>query len=80
VPRPSDYRTRSYLNVDYPYIGPRTLSRMRPEFRNTKELVDAMELARRIALSEKGRAAYGKVNLDSTSAIPGRRKGTEMTG
>ena len=55
----------SYLNVDYPYIGPRTLSRMRPEFRNTKELVDAMELARRIALSEKGRAAYGKVNLEN---------------
>jgi hypothetical protein len=52
----------SWWNVDYPYIGPWTLSRLDREKRNNECLYKAMKLAEKIAKSQKGRDAYAKVN------------------
>jgi hypothetical protein len=52
----------SWWNVDYPYIGPWTLSRLARDKRNNKCLYDALKLAQKIAKSQKGRDAYKKVN------------------
>jgi len=52
----------SFKNVDYPYIFVWTLSRMSPEMRNSEFFYDAVTLAERIAKSQRGRAAFGKVN------------------
>ncbi len=52
----------SWMNVDYSYIGPWTLSRINRNFRNNDCLYNALQLAKKIALSDKGRAAYAKVN------------------
>jgi uncharacterized protein YfaP (DUF2135 family) len=52
----------SWMNVDYPYIGPWTLSRLDSAKRNNDCLYNALQLAKTIALSGAGRAAYGKVN------------------
>lgn len=52
----------SWMNVDYAYIGPWTLSRMSRDKRNVDCLYNAMQLAKTIARSAKGRAAYAKVN------------------
>jgi uncharacterized protein YfaP (DUF2135 family) len=54
----------SWWNVDYPYIGPWTLSRLDRDKRNNKCLYDALKLAQKIAKSQKGRDAYKKVNQD----------------
>lgn len=53
----------SWMNVDYPYIGPWTLSRIDIAKRNTDCLANAMRLAQAIANSATGRAAYAKVNV-----------------
>jgi uncharacterized protein YfaP (DUF2135 family) len=57
----------SWMNVDYPYIGPWTLSRLSSDKRNNDCLYNAMRLARTIAMSAKGRAAYAKVNQPGAS-------------
>jgi hypothetical protein len=62
----------SWMNVDYAYIGPWTLSRVTPTFRNNDCLFNAMQLAKTIALSAKGRTAYAKVNK------PGADLGVEL--
>jgi len=58
------YRTGhfSWMNVDYAYIGPWTLSRLDRASRNNDCLYRAMQLSKAIALSDAGRAAYAKVN------------------
>ena len=53
----------SYMNVDYPFIGPWTLSRLDRNRRNNSCLADAMNLAKTIALSEAGRSAYAQLNV-----------------
>lgn len=53
----------SWMNVDYAYIGPWTLSRLDREKRNVDCLYDAMQLARTIALSAQGRACYESYNV-----------------
>jgi beta-lactam-binding protein with PASTA domain len=52
----------SWMNVDYAYIGPWTLSRIDRNLRNNDCLYQAMQLAKTIALSAAGRAAYARVN------------------
>lgn len=52
----------SFKNVDYPYVYVWTLSRLSPELRNSEFFYKAVTLAERIAKSEKGRAAFAKVN------------------
>lgn len=52
----------SWMNVDYAYIGPWTLSRLDPAKRNSDCLYKALQLAKTIAKSQKGRDAYAKVN------------------
>jgi len=52
----------SWMNVDYAYIGPWTLSRLDSSKRNNDCLYNAMQLAKKIALSEKGRNAYKAFN------------------
>lgn len=52
----------SWMNVDYAYIGPWTLSRMDRSRRNSDCLYNAMQLAKAIAKSAAGHAAYGRVN------------------
>lgn len=52
----------SWMNVDYPYIGPWTLSRLDMDKRNNDCLYKALQLAKTIAGSAAGRAAYAKVN------------------
>lgn len=54
----------SWMNVDYPYIGPWTLSRLDASKRNNDCLFEALELAKTIAKSQKGRAAYSKFNKE----------------
>jgi hypothetical protein len=53
----------SYMNVDYPYIGPWTLSRMQGSDqiakRNNDCFYNAMQLAKTIARSAKGRESLG---------------------
>lgn len=62
----------SWMNVDYAFIGPWTLSRLDRARRNTDCLYQALQLAKTIALSTSGRAAYGRVNK------PGANLGTEL--
>ena len=52
----------SWLNVDYPFIGPWRLSCLDSERRNNDCLFEALNLAATIALSPRGRTAYGRVN------------------
>lgn len=52
----------SWMNVDYPYIGPWTLGRLDSSKRNNDCLYKALQLAKTIAKSAAGRAAYAKVN------------------
>jgi len=52
----------SFHNVDYPYIGPWTLSRLPSEQRRTKLIYRAFNLAKKIAASQRGHDAYSKVN------------------
>jgi len=52
----------SWMNVDYAYIGPWTLSRLDPAMRNSDCLFEALQLAKTIAKSAAGRAAYAKFN------------------
>ena len=52
----------SWMNVDYAYIGPWTLSRMSGALRNNDCLYNAMQLAKTIAKSAKGHTAYARVN------------------
>jgi hypothetical protein len=54
----------TWLNVDYPFIGPWTLSRagLDSDKRNNDCFFRAAELAKVIALSPEGVAAYQKVN------------------
>ncbi len=70
----------SWMNVDYAFIGPWTLSRMSRENRNTDCLFNAMQLAKKIALSASGRAAYARVNqADADLAVElGDGKGPEL--
>ncbi len=63
----------SFLNVDYAFIGPWTLSRLDPARRNVDCLFNALQLAKTIALSQQGRAAYAKVNQ------PGADLGMELS-
>ena len=53
----------SWLNVDYPYIGPWTLSRLSSSQRGNTCLLNAVTLAQAIALSAIGQTAYAAVNL-----------------
>jgi len=57
----------SWLNVDYAFLGPWTLSRLDPAKRNNDCLFNALNLAKTIALSAAGKAAYAKVNLEGAS-------------
>jgi len=52
----------SFHNVDYPHIGPWTLSRLPADKRRTKLIYKAFNLAKKIALSQKGKNAYSRVN------------------
>jgi len=52
----------SWMNVDYSYIGPWTLSHMQEDKRNNSCLYDAVSLAETIALSDQGRAAFSRYN------------------
>jgi hypothetical protein len=51
-----------WMNVDYPFIGPWTLLLISSSNRNNDCLFNAMQLAKTIAKSAVGRAAYAKVN------------------
>lgn len=62
----------SWMNVDYPYIGPWTLSRLDSARRNNDCLYAALQLASAIAGSEAGRQAYARVNQ------PGADLSTEL--
>lgn len=62
----------SWMNVDYPFIGPWTLSHLDKDKRNTDCLSKAAQLAQAIALSPRGQAAYAKVNN------PGAKIGDEL--
>lgn len=53
----------SYMNVDYPHIGPWTLSRLDRNRRNNDCLFNAMKLAKAIAMSQAGRNAYTQFNV-----------------
>jgi len=52
----------SWMNVDYPFIGPWTLSRLDSSNRNNDCLFKALQLAKTIAKSAAAHAAYAKVN------------------
>ena len=54
----------SWMNVDYAFIGPWTLSRLDSSKRNNDCLFQALQLARTIAMSAAGQAAYAKYNID----------------
>jgi hypothetical protein len=53
----------SWMNVDYPFIGPWTLSRIDVAHRNADCLYQALQLAKRILHSQAGHDAYAAVNL-----------------
>ena len=52
----------SWMNVDYAFIGPWTLSRLSRDRRNVDCLFQALQLSKTIVKSQKGRTAYAKVN------------------
>jgi Carboxypeptidase regulatory-like domain len=63
----------SWMNVDYAFVGPWTLSRMVDRnHRNNDCYYQALQIARRIALSQAGRTAYAQFNT------PGADLGREL--
>ena len=52
----------SWMNVDYAFIGPWTLSRLDRDQRNNDCLYKALQLAKTIASSQQGHTAYARVN------------------
>ncbi|MFH1134800.1 MAG: carboxypeptidase-like regulatory domain-containing protein [Pseudomonadota bacterium] len=52
----------SYMNVDYPYMGPWTLSRLSKDKRNTDCLAKATQLAKTIFRTQWANTAYSDVN------------------
>jgi hypothetical protein len=54
----------SWMNVDYAYIGPWTLSRLGITNRNNDCFYQAVTLARTIALSERGREVFAQFNKE----------------
>ena len=54
----------SWMNVDYAYIGPWTLSRLDRNKRNVDCLYNALQLAKAIVRSAKGHEVYAKFNKE----------------
>ncbi len=52
----------SWMNVDYAYIGPWTLSRLDRSKRNVDCLYEAMQLAKAVVRSQKGHDTYKQFN------------------
>jgi uncharacterized protein YfaP (DUF2135 family) len=75
-------RHLSWMNVDYAYIGPWTLSRLDITKRNNDCLFNATQLAKTIARSAKGQAAYSVCVQPGTdiNAVLGDANGPEIRG